>query len=54
MKREPILQELILIKSLIKELQTNSKDMLTTNQAAEYLNISKSTLYKMTHENIYA
>lgn len=48
---EEIIKRLNELEKLIQEQTIQNKDILSLNEAAKYLGVSKSTLYKMTFEN---
>lgn len=48
---EQIIKKLNELEQLIQEQQIHHKEILSLKEAAKYLGISKSTLYKMTFEN---
>ncbi|WP_010520905.1 helix-turn-helix domain-containing protein [Aquimarina agarivorans] len=48
---EQIIKELQELKNLMQEQQIHHKEILSLKEAAKYLGISKSTLYKMTFDN---
>ena len=48
---EQIIKKLNELEQLIQEQQLHNKEILSLKEAAKYLGISKSTLYKMTFDN---
>jgi excisionase family DNA binding protein len=48
---EILIQKLEELEQLIREQNLLQKEMLTLEEAASYINVSKNHLYKMTHWN---
>ena len=51
MDTQSIINELSEIKSIVLDLQSNNKDVLTFGEARKYLDCSASYLYKLTSTN---